>query len=91
MRRGLEFWIKPDNLTSDAAEGQIIWEDGGGSGFGLFVGGGMITTSQDSGEAIISYDVGTDPENLLIAPATTEFMQVVLTREGIGVRLSVTR
>jgi len=81
----LEFWLKPDNITPTPTNGQVIFEDGGGSGFGLFLGNNQIYTQQDNGNAgdgQVYYDLNADPQTLLIAPATTEFIHVVLTRIG---------
>lgn len=55
-----EMWFKPDNLTPTPSNGQILFEDGGGIGLGLFLsstglqarkagGGGLVTYSTASG------------------------------------------
>ena len=78
----LEFWIKPDNINPGAANGQIIWEDGGGTGWGLFVKNFEIRSDNDNGnDARISYNLSTDPLGLLLGTTpTNEYLQVVLTR-----------
>ena len=74
-----EIWFKPDNLTPPDG-GYILFEDGGGTGLGLFITTNEVVTSQDTDQAVISYNLDTDPDNLLLGPATSEFIQVVLTR-----------
>ncbi len=77
-----EIWFKPHNLTPTAANGQILFEDGGGRGIGFFVlnnqlhfrnqpGAGSVVAdiSTISGEfiqAVGTYDVGTSVLRLYI-------------------------
>lgn len=86
----MEIWFKPDNLTPAPSNGQILFEDGGGSGLGLFIVDNKLVCTQDSDEALMSYDLLADPGTvgtpgpLLLAPPTDEFIQVVLTRTQAG-------
>lgn len=71
----MEIWFRPDDLTPAALNGQVLFEDGGGSGLGLFIVNNQLLCSQDQGVAQISYDLNTDPSAVLLAPATNEFIQ----------------
>lgn len=79
----IEIWFKPDSLTpQDGANsnGQILFEDGGGIGLGIFLNSsGEIQARKMSGDGIVSYNIGTDPSGLLLDAATSEFIQVVAT------------
>ncbi len=75
----MEMWIRPDNLTPGASNGQIIFEDGGGTGMGLFVNNNQLQFRKAGGGGLVSYDIATDPLGLLLGPATEEFIQVVMT------------
>ena len=81
----LEIWFKPDNLDPDPSNGQILFEDGGGSGLGLFIANGQLVCSQDSNVSVITYDLANDPDSLLLSsPATSDFIQAVITRASTG-------
>ncbi len=80
----IEIWFKPDNINPSTPNGQILFEDGGGSGLGLFIVNNLLLCSQDSSQAQISYNLGTDPSGLLLNDATNEFIQVVVTRAASG-------
>lgn len=77
----IEIWFKPDSLTPANAgntNGQILFEDGGGTGFGFFVDdSGEMQLQKAPGSGIVAYDLIGDPSNLLLDPATAEFIQVV--------------
>ncbi|HSP43348.1 MAG TPA: Ig-like domain-containing protein [Luteolibacter sp.] len=75
----MEMWIRPDNLTPGVSNGQIIFEDGGGTGMGLFVNNNQLQFRKLPGSGLVSYDISTDPLGLLLGPATEEFIQVVMT------------
>lgn len=79
----LEFWIKPEDIDPAAANGQIIWEDGGATGWGLFINNNQIYSDNDAGnDNRISYNLGTDPLNLLLGDtATSDYLHVVMTRD----------
>ena len=78
----LEIWFKPDNLTPTPANGQILFEDGGGTGLGLFIRNNELLLSNDSNQSQISYNLSTDPSGILLAPATSEFIHVVATHNA---------
>ena len=77
----LEMWFKPDNLSPTPANGQILFEDGGGGGLGLFIDGGFLVAAHDSNQNLITYDLVNDPLNLIDGLATDEFIQVVVTHD----------
>lgn len=78
----LEIWFKPDNLTPTPSNGQILFEDGGGTGLGLFIRNNELLLSNDSGDGQISYNLATDPSGILLGAATTEFIHVVATHNA---------
>ena len=75
----IEVWFKPDNLTPTPANGQVIFEDGGGTGLGLFLDNNEIRARKMPGSGNVAYNVSTDPSALLLAPATSEYIQAVVT------------
>ncbi|MAS94337.1 MAG: hypothetical protein CMO55_14155 [Verrucomicrobiales bacterium] len=74
-----EMWFKPDNLTPTPTNGQILFEDGGGTGIGLFLDNNELRLRKAPGGGNVSYDLSTDTLGLLTAPATDEFIQAVFT------------
>ena len=66
----LELWFKPDASASYPANGQVLWETGGGTGLGIFYNNGVVETAHDSNAGQISADV---------SALTNEFIQVVVT------------
>ena len=74
-----EIWFKPDNLTPTPANGQILFEDGGGTGLGLFLSSNGLQARKAGGGGNVTYDLATDPDGLLSGPATGEFIQAVFT------------
>ncbi len=77
----LEIWLKPDTLTPSAANGMIIFEDGGGTGLGILVDDGELVVTHDGAQNQIRYNLSTDALGVLTAAATNEFMQVVVTHD----------
>ena len=76
----LEIWFKPDNLDPTPSNGQILFESGGGTGFGLFIDDNLLVMAHDSNDPRVEYDLSTDTLGLLLAtPATSEFIHVVAT------------
>ena len=45
----LEIWFKPDNLAPTPANGQILFEDGGGTGLGFFIDDNHIEVRRNLG------------------------------------------
>lgn len=80
----IEMWIKPANLTPTPANGQILFEDGGGTGMGLFLSNNQIQFRKVGGSGLVSYNLSVDSLGLLEAPATAEFIQVVGTYNATG-------
>ncbi len=75
----LEIWFKPNNLEPETDNGQILFEDGGGNGLGLFISDNQLQLRRAGGGGLVSYDLGEDPEDLLMDAATSEFIQAVAT------------
>lgn len=78
----LEIWFKPDNLTPTPGNGQILFEDGGGTGLGLFIRNNELLLSNDGNQSQISYNLATDPQAILLDAATAEFIHVVATHDA---------
>ena len=78
----LEMWVKPDNINPTASNGWILFEDGGGSGLGVFIANNELICTQDGNQFPISHDLSTS--TLLLGAPTAEFFQVVVTREASG-------
>lgn len=79
----MEMWFKPATIdpvaTNPAAtNGEILFEDGGGTGMGFFVGNNQIRFVKIAGSpAGLTYNLSTDPDGVLEVPAISEFIQVV--------------
>ncbi len=73
----IEIWFKPDNLTPSTPEGQILFEDGGGTGFGFFIDNNELRLRKAPNGGNIAYNLDTDSLGLLTAPATSEFIQAI--------------
>jgi len=71
----IEVWFKPGNLTPTPANGQIIFEDGGSTGFGFFV---------DSNELRLRKMPGTGNVASDISATSGEFIQAVGTFDNAG-------
>ena len=84
----LEVWFKPDDLLAgdSPANGQIIFEDGGGIGLGLFIDNNSLVCGQDSNSPLITYDLVTDGLDVIddTTTPTSEFIQAVVTRTQTG-------
>ena len=67
----LELWFKPDSNSGHPVNGQVLWETGGGVGFGVFYRNGSVKVSHDtnSGQLISSN----------ISSLTNDFIQVAVT------------
>ena len=68
----IEIWFKPDNLAPTPANGQILFEDGGGTGIGFFVDDNLIRFRRATGAGQV---------NANISALAGEFIQVVGTWE----------
>ena len=75
----MEIWFKPDNLAPTPTNGQILFEDGGGTGMGLFLANNQLQFRKAGGGGLVSYNLATDPSALLLGPATDEFIHAVFT------------
>lgn len=64
----IEIWFKPDNLTPTPGNGQILFEDAGGTGFGFFV---------DNNELRLRKEPGTGNVGTNISGISGEFIQAV--------------
>ncbi|MEC5127716.1 LamG-like jellyroll fold domain-containing protein, partial [Verrucomicrobiales bacterium BCK34] len=73
----IEIWFKPDNLTPTPVNGQIIFEDGGGTGLGFFIDNNELRLRKAPGGGNVAYNLNTDPGSLLAGPATDEFIQAI--------------
>ena len=45
----IEIWFKPDNINPTPANGQILFEDGGGTGMGLYIDGNLLRARKAGG------------------------------------------
>ena len=68
----IEIWFKPDNTNPSPDNGQILFEDGGGTGIGFFVDDDLIRFRRAT---------GTGQVNSSISGLTGDFIQVVGTWE----------
>lgn len=62
----IELWFKPDDLTGN----EVLWEDGGGTGLGLFLADGELQVRKAPGDFTQSLDLTTI--------GTSEFIQAVV-------------
>ena len=67
---GIEIWFKPDASATYPANGQVLYESGGTTGFGIFYNNGAVQVAHDGNKARISTDV---------SALTGEFIQVMTT------------
>ena len=74
----IEIWFKPDNLTPTPTNGQILFEDGGGTGLGLFIDNNELRARKAGGNGNVAYNLSTDPSNLIDGNATADFVQAVV-------------
>jgi hypothetical protein len=74
----IEIWFKPDNLTPTPTNGQILFEDGGGTGMGLFLDNNELRARKANGDGNVAYNLDTDPSNLIEGNATTDFIQAIV-------------
>jgi hypothetical protein len=74
----IEIWFKPDNLTPTPTNGQILFEDGGGTGMGLFIDNNELRARKTGGDGNIAYNLSTDPSNLIDGNATADFIQAIV-------------
>ena len=74
----IEIWFKPDNLTPTPTNGQILFEDGGGTGMGLFLDNNELRARKAGGNGNVAYNLSTDPSNLIDGNATADFVQAVV-------------
>ncbi|MEM1296265.1 MAG: Ig-like domain-containing protein, partial [Verrucomicrobiota bacterium] len=77
----MELWFKPDNVTPTPSNGQILFEDGGGTGMGLYLdNSGQLQLRKAPNGGLVVYDIATDPSSLLLGTgATDEFIQATAT------------
>ena len=53
----IEMWFKPDDLTPSPSNGQILFEDGGGRGLGLFVDDNLVRWRSEPDAVQVNYDI----------------------------------
>lgn len=53
-----EMWFRPSSLNT-AGKSQVLFEDGGGTGIGLYVQNGVLSVKKLPTQAIISFDLST--------------------------------
>ena len=69
-RMTLELWFKPNDLTGT----EVLWEDGGGTGMGLFLNGNNLELRKVPGSGLVaSFDMSS-----LVGGGTGEFTQAVV-------------
>ena len=73
----MEIWLKPDNLAPTPNNGQIVFEDGGGTGLGFFIDDNKIEVRKQPGNKEVTYNLSTDPSSILKGAATAKFFQAV--------------
>ena len=64
----METWFKPDTLIMTPSNGQILFEDGGGTGYGFFLNDNLLQLRKAGGGGLVSFDV---------TSITNEFIQAV--------------
>ncbi len=64
----IEIWFQPDDISTDAANGEILFEDGGGTGFGFFMNNNLLQLRKAGGSGLVEFD---------ITNIADEFIQVV--------------
>ncbi|MCC5788295.1 MAG: Ig-like domain-containing protein [Opitutales bacterium] len=75
-----EIWFKPHDLYPGPENGQILFETGGGTGMGFFINNNELQFRKKPGSGgVVTYNLAEDPLDLLLGPATEEFMQAVFT------------
>ncbi len=67
-----EIWFKPDNLAPTAINGQILFEDGGGTGVGFYVDDNLLRFRKQPNAGDIAFD---------ISGISSEFIQAIGTYE----------
>ena len=73
----LEIWFKPDDIDPSTSNGQILFEDGGGTGLGFFINNNEVRFRKQPNNGQAGYNLATDPDELLLGVATEEFIQVL--------------
>ena len=66
----IEMWFKPDNLTPIPSNGQILFEDGGGTGLGLFVDGGQVVARKQPNAGAVAESINAIADEFIQAVAT---------------------
>jgi hypothetical protein len=78
----MEMWIKPNTINPPTSNGQILFEDGGGTGMGFFIVNNQIRFRKITGTGDLLYNLNTDPLGVLNVPATSDFIQIVGTYDA---------
>jgi hypothetical protein len=65
----LEIWFKPAQSAAYPEIGQVLWETGGGTGFGIFYNNGTVKVAHDANSDEIRTDVSSE---------INEFLQLVV-------------
>ena len=66
----IEFWLSMDNTNPTPTNGQIVFEDGGGTGMGLFVDDNELRLRKAGGGGNVAYDLSAYSGDFLQAVAT---------------------
>jgi len=68
----IEIWFKPDDLSTDDTNGEILFETGGGTGFGFFMNDSLLQLRQAKGgkKGCISKDITAIKDEFIQAVGT---------------------
>jgi len=69
----MEMWFKPDNIAPTPANGQILFEDGGGTGFGFFIDDNKVEYRRASTTAQTDRNISSIADEFIQVVGTYDF------------------
>ncbi len=84
----MEIWFKPDDLTPAPNNGQILFEDGGGTGFGFFVADDELRLRKVPGGGAVDSDISGSAGEFIQAVGTFDVssgaMELFVNGQSVG-------
>ncbi len=73
-----EIWFKPDNLTPTVPNGQILFEDGGGTGIGFYIDDNLLRFRKQPNAGDIAFDLSGIGDEFIQAVGTYDVLTGVM-------------
>jgi len=84
----IEIWFKPADLNTSPANGEILFESGGGTGFGFFMNDNVLQLRKAGGSGLVAFNVASIADEFIQAVGTYDVsagaMELFVNGESVG-------